>query len=610
MKRFALTFVLPLFAIALMAQVPAGFSYQAVVRNNDGEVLANQPVSFRFTILQNSPSGVPVYTETQDVTTNDFGLANLNIGRGTVVDGIFSPGGWGLASHFLKIELDVAGGSNYIPLGTLELMAVPYAFHAQTVEEDQVDDADADTTNELQELELSGTVLGLSKSSKTVTLPSSGGGDNWGTDVVHTDATLEGQGTTSLPLKIAQQSATTGQVLKWDGSTWMPGDDLSGSSLWQQSGSDIYFNSGKVGIGKIPGADLRQFQVLAGATQAITGVNNSSIYSAIFAQNNGTGPAAEFRNYIKIIDGTQGANKVLTSDDNGSASWKTGIWASDDNYIYYNSGKKLGIGITKPTRKMTIADASASCYMNIQNSTTGYTTTSGMIVGMDGNNGWLTTYEPGTLYLGTNGVSRIAIASDGDVGIGISNPTQKLDINGALNIMGNGSLDIFCDSKEALWFNGTYFSWGYGGEYNYFGDEVTIGTSAVPGYTLVVNGTAAKTGGGSWSTLSDIRLKDLRGNYLKGLNEILQLNPVIFTYKPGNPRELDSNSEQIGFVAQDVQKIFPEAVNLCNDGYLDFNIHSINVALVNAVKELKAENDRLKSRLDKIESMVGGTAEK
>jgi len=63
-------------------------------------------------------------------------------------------------------------------------------------------------------------------------------------------------------------------------------------------------------------------------------------------------------------------------------------------------------------------------------------------------------------------------------------------------------------------------------------------------------------------------------------------------------------------VAQDVQKIFPEAVNLCKDGYLDFNIHSINVALVNAVKELKAENDRLKSRLDKIESMVGGTAEK
>ena len=52
-------------------------------------------------------------------------------------------------------------------------------------------------------------------------------GDNWGTQSVITDATLTGNGTTVTPLKIAQQSATSGQVLKWTGSTWQPGNDIN-----------------------------------------------------------------------------------------------------------------------------------------------------------------------------------------------------------------------------------------------------------------------------------------------------------------------------------------------------------------------------------------------
>ncbi len=83
-----------------------------------------------------------------------------------------------------------------------------------------------------------------------------------------------------------------------------------------------------------------------------------------------------------------------------------------------------------------------------------------------------------------------------------------------------------------------------------------------------------------------------------------QKNPVTFTYKAGYPRELNSNEPQIGFVAQDVQKIFPEAVSECKDGYLDFNIHVVNVALVNAVKELKADNDLLKVNAEMYETRL------
>lgn len=642
--RKLLFFVMSLL-VGVMAwgQAPQAFKYQAVARNSAGEVLANQAVSFRISVLRGSATGTAVYVEIHTgKTTNGFGLVDLEIGKGSVSSGSFSGVDWEGQSHFLKVEMDPAGGTAYQVMGSTPLLSVPYALHAKTVEVDAVDDADHDITNEIQTLSISGTVLTLSKEGGSVTLPSSGGGDNWGSQTVSTDATLVGLGTTVQPLRLAQQGATSGQVLKWNGTTWRAGDDLTGSSDWLKSGSDLYFNAGKVGIGKIPGADLRQFQVKTEAYQAIAGVNNSASYATIFAQNLGTGPAAEFRNSIRVYDGTQGTGKVLTSDAGGYSSWKPlaiavdganftgdgsdaaplklhsmgastgqvlkwdgtkwdnanddpGPWSSNDDYVYNSSGKKFGMGINNASRKLTIAEATTTAYMNIVNSSTGYTATDGILMGMDGLNGWLTTYEAGNLYLGTNGMSRMTIASDGDVGFGITSPVQKLDVNGAVNIRGNASDQaLFCSSAEAIWYNGTYYSWGYGGQYNYFADKVTINSTAVPGYNLVVNGTAAKTGGGSWSTLSDVRLKEMKGDYLKGLEEIVRLRPVKFTYKAGNPRGLDAGEEQVGFVAQEVREVFPEAVNECPDGYLDFNMHAVNVALVNAVKALKAENDRLK----------------
>jgi len=57
-------------------------------------------------------------------------------------------------------------------------------------------------------------------------------------------------------------------VLKWNTSTWVPGADLTGECLWSQSGSDIYFTGGKVGIG---GTNLGNawFQVKAGGNSEI-----------------------------------------------------------------------------------------------------------------------------------------------------------------------------------------------------------------------------------------------------------------------------------------------------------------------------------------------------
>jgi endosialidase-like protein len=105
-------------------------------------------------------------------------------------------------------------------------------------------------------------------------------------------------------------------------------------------------------------------------------------------------------------------------------------------------------------------------------------------------------------------------------------------------------------------------------------------------YDFAVWGTAGKTGGGSWSSLSDIRLKNIVGSYTKGLQEIVQLEPIRFRYKKDNPRGYPSNAEEVGYSAQAIRRIFPEAVTEAEDGYLDMNMHAIHIATISAVKEL------------------------
>ncbi|MDH4474334.1 MAG: tail fiber domain-containing protein [Fluviicola sp.] len=166
MYKILLTFVacLALSAISF-AQVPQGFKYQAVVRNAGNTILTNQAVGIRMTIQQGAIGGASVYSETFAVTTNAYGLVNLEIGTGTVLSGSFAAIDWSTGQYFIETAIDVAGGNAYVVMGTSQLMSVPYALYAkeaETVTNDQVDDADANPTNELQALSISNDTLYLS----------------------------------------------------------------------------------------------------------------------------------------------------------------------------------------------------------------------------------------------------------------------------------------------------------------------------------------------------------------------------------------------------------------------------------------------------------------
>lgn len=161
MRKF-FTFILMLFAITTIAQVPQGFNYQAVIRNSSGDIIQDQNLSVRTSILQGSVTGNPVYTETHATQTNAFGLINLVIGQGNSSDD-FTTLDWSNLPYYLKIDIDLNDGSGYNEFGTSQLLSVPFAMYAGNTENS--DDADADPTNELQVLSISNDTIYLSQGS-------------------------------------------------------------------------------------------------------------------------------------------------------------------------------------------------------------------------------------------------------------------------------------------------------------------------------------------------------------------------------------------------------------------------------------------------------------
>src|SRR5438552_18935506 len=95
--------------------------------------------------------------------------------------------------------------------------------------------------------------------------------------------------------------------------------------------------------------------------------------------------------------------------------------------------------------------------------------------------------------------------------------------------------------------------------------NVGIATTA-PTQLLSVNGTANKPGGGSWDVFSDERLKNIKGRFNSGLSAVMRLQPLRYEYKPDNALGLKSEGDHIGFGAQALQKVIPEAVTKSANG--------------------------------------------
>jgi uncharacterized protein (TIGR02145 family) len=135
MRKITLTIICALFAIAALAQAPQGISHQAVIRDAGNQLVTQSPIGIKVSIIQTTPDGTVVYSETHTPVSNINGLITFVIGQGTSVDD-FSEIDWAGGPYFLKTEADPTDGENYSIEGTTGFFSVPYAFYANTAGND------------------------------------------------------------------------------------------------------------------------------------------------------------------------------------------------------------------------------------------------------------------------------------------------------------------------------------------------------------------------------------------------------------------------------------------------------------------------------------------
>lgn len=176
--RYLFFVILIFVSIIVLAQTPQGFTYQGVATNNEGVELSNQAISIRASIISGNVNGDFVWQESHSISTDAFGLFSIVIGQGnSSLQGNFSEIKWEENTYFLKIELDIEGGTDYLNIGTSQILSVPYALHAKTSEDSYWEKDSVNNISFHGDVSIGGVgnnnaILTLTSSSKGVMLPS------------------------------------------------------------------------------------------------------------------------------------------------------------------------------------------------------------------------------------------------------------------------------------------------------------------------------------------------------------------------------------------------------------------------------------------------------
>ena len=196
---------------------------------------------------------------------------------------------------------------------------------------------------------------------------------------------------------------------------------------------------------------------------------------------------------------------------------------------------------------------------------------------------------------------------------------DELTLDGFLDInTSRFNTAIQVDGNEALWYTDGRFSWGFGGEYNFFADEVRIGGSGVPtpSFQLEVVGDADISG--ELTAASDRRLKKNISDINGALSLISELAPKTYNFRVDEYPDMDlADGDKMGFIAQEIEMVLPELVrtgrNVESIDGESFNSKSVNYVeliplLTKAIQEqqdiIDSQNDQLTAMQSKIDDVL------
>ena len=591
--------------------VPTLVNFNGTLRDAAGKPLTG-PQQITFSLYKEAEGGAALWMEAQTVEADATGLYTVTLGSSTsqgMPAPLFATG----EARWLGVRIQgQEGGQEEQP--RILLVSVPYALKA----------ADAETLGGLPSSAFALAPVATSTAPAIGSTPAASparrlppaslvttqGGTfdtlalfSTSTDIERSVVSQAGSGATAK-IGINVNPATTLDV---NGDATVRGSLTANSSV----------NASSYEIGGSPWAfgDLYG-NIFIGFTGNTTnrGSANTATGSSALANNTGGADNTAYGESA-LYNNTTGVGNTAIGDDplmsNTTGSWNVAVGASplSENI---SGGSNVAVGLSA-----LFSDTSGSSNVAIGPSallrigTGSYNTGLGHMAGADAGAALTNATAIGafsdvttsnSLVLGSiNGVN--SATADTNVGIGLTAPTARLHIGNSnttgLRVEGPSS-------------SGTGTLAGSFGGYGDFSIDasgfvsgrlvvkengnVGIGT-ATPDNKLSVNGSADKTGGGSWGTFSDRRLKDLDGSFVSGLSQVLRINPVRYRYKEENGMNIHDSEEHIGLVAQEVQSVIPEAVTENSKGYLLVNNDPIIWAMLNAIKEQQRQIDEQRRQI-------------
>ena len=322
-----------------------------------------------------------------------------------------------------------------------------------------------------------------------------------------------------------------------------------------------------------------------------------------------------YDNITVVYNGTDWStvDKMIVPGTNGNVLFRNNNSVNTNSNLFWDdTNNRLGIGTASPNNTLHVRDTIANPRIIIESTANNSSVEYNMI---GKTSGGAATY--GSMFLNSlgeinffqGGVARILMTGDNGNGThlaisgfnGTSGYAQvRFNRGGNNSFVGPAGATFDVYSNENIPINiGTNSA-----------VRVTIGTGGAVRFNNYGAGTLQTDSSGNISAVSDERLKDIEGNFTRGLTDILNIQPI--NYKWNSVSGLEETNIYTGFSAQNVQANIPEAVGVetradpnneeLTIDYLTLNDRPIIAALVNAVKELKSFNDALEARITALEN--------